>query len=257
MLFPCLSSDPWLGEMLHLEAFRLTFNRTETPTKYSLPRLTEKIFDRKVFIYAKTEPNALEESKFLESNGFHLIDTNLGFSKTLSVYTAPRDAHVRLASVADRSDVIDLASSCFKMDRFHRDPEIDPSLADKLKGAWVENYFSGKRGEAMVVAEEGQSIVGFLLLLKQGETLIIDLVGVSENSRKKGLAGAMCRFCEGLFPDCKRILVGTQAVNSASILFYQKNGFQLFHTTSVYHYHGGMPAFISASSRIENEKGAR
>ena len=246
-----LEPDIWLGGILGHEAYRLTF---VSPEDMSMPSLPARTPAGKIFIYAKTDVHALDETRFLESRGFRLMDTNLTFSRRrLDPETGKNldrglETRVRMAVPADEDAVVALARSSFTVDRFHLDPEVPTATADHLKGEWVRNYFKGKRGTAMAVAEagSGKGIAGFLLFLLVGNALVIDLVAVSPDHRSQGLAGAMTRFGEQSFAKAEVLKVGTQIGNSGAIRCYQKLGFRLDHSHYVFHYHGPMPESILA-----------
>ncbi|MDB5104270.1 MAG: hypothetical protein JWP91_1959 [Fibrobacteres bacterium] len=238
--------DLWLGGILGHEAYRLTPVPTGDMDVENLPSRDAPA--RKVFIYAKTEVTAPDESRFLEANGFRLTDTNLTFARRRIEPEPSMETRVRLAVPSDEEAVVALARGSFTLDRFHLDPEVPKATADRLKGEWVRNYFKGERGAAMAVAESGtgKGIAGFLLFLLAGNALVIDLVAVSPDHRNQGLAGAMTRFGERCFPKAETLRVGTQIGNAGAIRCYQNLGFRLEHSHYVFHYHGPMPAFARA-----------
>lgn len=241
-----LEPDLWLGGILGHEAYRLTSIPPGNTRAENLPSRDAPA--RKVFIYAKTEVHALDESRFLEMSGFRLVDTNLTFARRRTDPGPETEARVRMAVPADEGAVVALARDSFTLDRFHLDPEVPKATADRLKGEWVRNYFKGERGAAMAVAEtgNGKGIAGFLLFLLAGNGLVIDLVAVSHDHRSQGLAGAMTRFGERYFPEVETLRVGTQIGNAGAIRCYQKLGFRLEHSHYVFHYHGPMPSLAPA-----------
>jgi ribosomal protein S18 acetylase RimI-like enzyme len=150
-----------------------------------------------------------------------------------------KDVTVRLAKPEDKSKVKALAGSCFRYSRFHLDPAVGLELANKIKAEWAGNFFDGKRGQAMIVAQKGNDIVGFLQLLddKKG-TITIDLIGVDEKSRQQGVAEAMINFAQAQVPNAATIAVGTQIANVPSVRCYEKLGFKFAKAAYVFHYHG-------------------
>lgn len=225
--------------MLGCEAHRLSFAPSPHPLQAPSSRSGGK-----VFLHAKVEVHALAESRFLESLGFRLIDTNLTFERPRG--PAAPAAGVRWARPEDEAAVVALARDCFTLDRFHLDPEVPKQSADRLKGEWVRNFFRGERGAAMAVAETGaqkDEVAGFLLFLRTGDALVIDLVAVAPAHRGKGLAEAMTALGEARFPEAGVLRVGTQIGNAGAIRLYQKLGFRLCGSHYVFHYHGPMPLF--------------
>jgi GNAT superfamily N-acetyltransferase len=136
-----------------------------------------------------------------------------------------------------------IAGSAFRYSRFHLDPQIPKSLADKVKAVWAGNWFAGQRGDGMVVAEDAGQVAGFLQLLWSGEQcLVIDLVAVRPQSARKGLSRAMIGFAQANGTgDARRaagMIVGTQAANVPSVRLYESLGFRLRQTKFVLHHHG-------------------
>ena len=243
----CLSEvrfDGWLSEMLKRDAYRLAFKapdraegRRESAEDHELQRLLQKT---PVFLYAKIQPQETNLICFLEEKRFHLIDVNLIFSKSVvSAQALDSPLTVRFARHEDEQAAANIGRSSFTYSRFHLDTSIPKELADALKGEWVRNYFKGRRGQAMVVAEMGGVLAGFLLLLcdEKQRTLTIDLIASAPEHRRKGIAGAMVRFAESNLHGYERIIVGTQVANMPSIQLYDNLGFRVISASYVFHYH--------------------
>jgi len=203
-----------------------------------------------VFAYAKCEASRVDEVVALSNFGFRVVDTGLTLGGTVSAGSWSRSVSVgqavRYANLRDRDTVCDIASRAFNFSRFHLDPQIPTGMADRIKASWARNYFSGERGDGMVVAESNSRVVGFLQLLwGQEDTLIIDLIGVAPESQGRGLGRAMiCYAAVNGTGDHRRpikILVGTQAANIPSIRLYESLGFRTRSAKYVLHYHGEDP----------------
>jgi ribosomal protein S18 acetylase RimI-like enzyme len=177
-----------------------------------------------------------------------VVDVHLmfGFASSPLYSPAGEAVKVREAIDSDRDKVLSIASSSFVYSRFHLDPQIPKLVADKIKRAWVDNYFSGKRGERLFVASIGPKVVGFLAVLKSsqsGQTIrAIDLVAVDKNYWKKGCGEQLVRhfISEGM-RNKWRMSVGTQAANVPSIRLYEKCGFRLRESKYVLHAHANPP----------------
>jgi ribosomal protein S18 acetylase RimI-like enzyme len=236
--------DGWLSEMLKRDAYRLVFKdpdrsegRWEPPEDHEFQRLLRHT---PVFLYTKVQPKETDLICFLEERRFHLIDTNLIFSKSVAPAQAlDSPLTVRFAQHEDEQAVVNIGRSSFTFSRFHLDNSIPKELANALKGEWVRNYFKGKRGQAMVVAEIGGVLAGFLLLLadEKQRTLTIDMIASTREHRRKGIAGAMVRCAENNLHGYERIIVGTQVANMPSIQLYDNLGFRVVSASYVFHYH--------------------
>jgi len=119
------------------------------------------------------------------------------------------------------------------------DNKISNKISDEIKGKWVGNYFSGKRGDKMIIAKINNKIIGFLQLLKTKNEFIIDLIAIDKNYRNKGIALNMIEFAENYYFEkgYSSVIVGTQISNIPSIKLYQKLGFNIEGAKYVFHYH--------------------
>jgi len=190
-----------------------------------------------VFLYAKVDSDLVKSFQCLENSGFKLVDTNVVFEKSsekthnLSVCNS-----IRFSVTGDMNQVKKLARNNFIYSRFHLDPKVPNELADFIKSAWAENYFKGKRGDKLIVAEFEGKVVGFLLLIETADIMSIDLIAVDRAYTRKGIATDMIDFAE-MNSNCSLIKVGTQIANIPSCCFYEKLGFRIQSSQYVFHYH--------------------
>lgn len=231
--------DKWLGGLL-----RKTVCKVVVPAMADdMPRfegaLNDLVSGQSLFAYAKVDVNALDCVHLLETRGFRLIDTSVQFDKSLQPEKKfAGNCMVRLAGPFDEAALALLGRNCFSFSRFHLDTNITRETADMIKGEWVSNYFSGRRGDAMVVAEVDGRQVGFLqLIFQRPDALVIDLIAVDAQQRRKGVAGDMILFAEKSFAEFPKIIVGTQVSNTPSIRTYEEAGFRLRSAEYVFHYH--------------------
>lgn len=229
-----LTEDKWLSSMLGCDAYCINISQLNRTTfEHNLKALAEG----KVFLYAKVHPGETEIIGFLEDVGFRLVDTNVRWHKKVQqIEPVTSYFTFRRALPEDCSQVTKLAFNSFKFSRFHQDPLIKDDTADRIKAAWAGNFFSGLRGNAMIIAESKGEISGFLQLDISKHQAVIDLIAVSETDRCKGVAKGMINLLEAEF-EVKEVLVGTQLANAPSIRLYQKLRFQFDSAQYVFHYH--------------------
>lgn len=238
---PIVRPDAWLGEVLNRQVYELSIPKAPVPAEAAV--LLEEISAQKpVFIFARTNPVDVELHRFLESRAFHLIDTSLTFLKPVAVESTTLrsqndDIEIRFARPGDFETVVETASKSFSYSRFHLDVMFQRREADYLKSRWVGNFFKGLRGDQMVVAASPQRCAGFLQLIIKDEVLIIDLIAVDPDFRRRGLAVDMIRFAESSIKGIKKYQVGTQLANMASIVLYQNYGFLLQAAKHIFHFH--------------------
>ncbi|MCK4304161.1 MAG: GNAT family N-acetyltransferase [Candidatus Eisenbacteria sp.] len=192
-----------------------------------------------VFVYAKAPTDLIEQVTALTGCGFQLIDTNVVFDKPISANEDSADRIIiRPARVEDQQRVGQIAGANFAFSRFHLDPAISNQTADAIKAAWAENFWSGQRGDAMLVAEVDNQVAGFLqLLVREPEVVVIDLIAVDKTFRNQGVATGLIAEAERLYSRCELIRVGTQIANLPSIRCYENTGFRLRSSAYLFHFH--------------------
>lgn len=224
-----LKPDLWLGERIGKPAWRLTQTGRELDA-VPLPRETPSFCDVRVPV------NEIEVANRLQCAGFRLIDTSIQLER--AIWPVGQSRTSRFAVPEDKAAVQRIAEHSFTFSRFHLDPSIPKSAADRIKRDWAGNFFSGDRGDAMVVSVVDDEVAGFLQLLQQGDVLTIDLIAVDSRFRGKGLARDMIRFAEVEMMGVERLKVGTQAANARSLHTYVADKFQLMNATYIFHFHG-------------------
>jgi len=239
--------DVWLSSILE----RPCFNVRCASGDLGAEQLVAGYLKPGTVAVAKVPAIEMDVSLELQTAGFRHIEMALTFD--WSHQTVDVDlSRVRFSVASDVGDVIAIAETAFRYSRFHMDVAIPNVLANKVKGAWAGNYFSGKRGDAMIVAEVDGRVAGFLqLLCGQEDAVIIDLVAVHPNAARQGLGREMIGLAatQGIGDGApERLIVGTQACNVASVNLYESVGFRLSSTQHVLHFHG--PALVDSGSDL-------
>jgi len=189
------------------------------------------------FVYTKIPCDDIAAVAMLSEIGFYVVDASVHLRKRRT-RGSELIAGCRTAVPGDAQDVEGVAARGFVFSRFHLDPGFDNGVADRLKAAWAGNYFLGKRGDRMVVAERDGAIAGFALLIENGAEAIIDLIAVAPEYRREGFGRALCRSAEALCQGARDMIVGTQVANSPSLALYNDLGYRQTQAGYVLHYHG-------------------
>lgn len=229
--------DTWLSDILERKAVRVTVPLDAGEKRADI---VQELCCAGLFAYAKVQPTEAQKIAWLEDNGFRLMDTNVVFDKAINAIEGTASlghCTVRFAIAEDEEQTVELARRAFRFSRFHLDPQIPRAKADVIKAEWVRNYFRGERGDAMVIAEMDGAVVGFIQLLKQEERLLIDLIAVDEQHRRKNIASDMIAFAEANAGGCTAYVVGTQIANIPSMRLYERLGFRMAAASYVFHYH--------------------
>ena len=229
--------DDWLTGLLGRPALSVAVAAESWPAGDWESRLTAE----PLFATAKLPVSETAAAGVLQGLGFRIVDAALSFTAP-TIAAAGDDPRVRFAKPADRDAVIRIAAGRLTFSRFHLDPDFPRALAGQLKSAWAGNFFAGRRGDGMVVAECKGRVVGFLLLIWVGTRLVIDLIAIAADAARQGLARALIGFAAGNGTgDGRRAdgySVGTQAANIGAVRLYESLGFRLAQASFVLHHHG-------------------
>ncbi|PCJ99947.1 MAG: hypothetical protein COA45_03800 [Zetaproteobacteria bacterium] len=221
--------DKWLSEIFGYPAFRIEVTGEES-LDLTAP----------CFAYAKVDVQDIDAAKTLTNRGFFIVDTNVSYISTRAMAQNPAENIViRAAKSEDKDSVRQIAGEAFSLTRFHADPCIDNAMADQIKSDWAGNYFSGDRGDEMLVAEKGGQVIGFNQILIRDGVAIIDLIAVKTSAQGQGVGKAMMAKLQERYDTLR---VGTQLVNKSSIALYEKMGFCFEKAHYVLHYHGNKEA---------------
>lgn len=237
--------DPWLGDVLGCAAYRVSL-----PEGLAGPGEADAAADAlrglavglasagHVFLQGKADAGNPLQARVFGSAGFHLADTLCLFERSGALPPTAGDRFVlRPARAEDREAVMRLAGENITRSRFHQDPEISPEKARRLKAAWAGNFFSGRRGDLMVVAVSGEAVAGFVQVLYAPDGgMVVDLIAVAEGLRGQGAGAGLMAEAQRL---CGRpvIRAGTQLANVPAVRFYEGLGFRLAAASHVFHRH--------------------
>ena len=229
-----LIPEPFLAAILEKPCFRLADPETISQVNFQA--------GSDGFAYAKVDTKKPWVAEAVQDAGFRLIDSNVQLDRPMKGEWPGTDLkseyEIRPAKSEDHADVERVAGNSFIFTRFHLDPKVPDKHANAIKARWAGNYFTGKRGDQMLVAAHKGRAVGFLQLLAREETLVIDLIAVEKAHQGNGLATGMITHAAESNADRERMLVGTQIANTPSLRAYEKLGFRVCASDYLFHYHG-------------------
>ena len=194
--------------------------------------------ERPSLTYAKIGVDDTEEVARLTATGFSVVDVNVTYA--YGDGTWPEPSNVEVAAPEHGDALIDIAGRCFRFSRFHLDPLIPNELADRVKREWIRSYVEGRRGSELLAAVDDGAPLGFLAVLEDGDSRIIDLVGVAPEAQGRGVGRALVTaFVARHHAPGRKLLVGTQIANVPSVRLYESVGFSLTGAAYVLHLHRG------------------
>jgi dTDP-4-amino-4,6-dideoxy-D-galactose acyltransferase len=225
-----LKQDGWLSNQLGRPAFAC-----HPPFAEDLS-LRLSALPAAAFVFARVPTQDTEAVFLLQRNGFRLVDTTLTFHGSFS---DPRCSNrIRSVEPRDAQGSAEIARDSYRYSRFHLDPMIPDLVARDLKASWVGNFFRGARGDRMLVAEgPSGELAGFVLGLTKEDCVVIDLIAVSPQFQRQGVAADLVQGLASCYPPQTLVSAGTQAANIGSVRFYESQGFRLASSAYVFHYH--------------------
>jgi len=238
-----LFRDAFLSEQLGRSVLRVTHERLPGAAVELAQQFCE--LREPVMLYARLPADApCEMKRILVELGFECVEAAVTLEReplTPAEHPVCSGAYrIRKAKPHDEDSIAILARSLLTTSRFHRDRHLAAREANDIKEAWARNYFRGRRGDGMIVAQDvlSQELAGFLLALRSLDgAMVIDLVAVAERARRCGLCRAMTFAAQSLFPEARLIRVGTQGSNEASLQAYRRMGFSVVREETLWHAH--------------------
>jgi len=178
-------------------------------------------------------------SAYCSKQNFLLVDFRVVLSKALESQVLPDDAGDDMVrpEAAHYPGLEKIAESVAWTSRFHFDPHFGEEGAGRLYRTWLRNSFSGDFCSDFLVALRDGRPEGFLTLRIQDGTPRIDLLGVAEEARGRGVGGRLIRCAEYRLRTAGsgRLDVATQGHNIGALRAYQQAGFRIVSANIFYH----------------------
>lgn len=240
--------DLWLTAVMERAVFRIELGSAALDDAGTAALVREHARSQRAAMYwTKVDTARAGDVRALGAAGLSVVDTNTTFRLRTADYapgTWPAAIDVGELAAEHAGAVLDIAGRCFRYSRFHLDPVVTVPVAHRVKRAWIASYVNKERGDALLVALDAGRPAGFLaaLTVDAGDTraAVIDLVGVDEPFRRRGIGQALVHAFVARYGDRYDALrVGTQVANVPSIRLYEKLGFRLEQSRYVMHMHGG------------------
>ena len=164
-----------------------------------------------------------------------LADVNIQFIKKLAA-SAEMPDNISLYNSFDRNQqVIDLAE--FQYSKFIEDPELAKRRGNEVYREWVMNSFNKPDKYFAISRDDHDQINGFALYSFSNTNCILELISVSQNVKRSGIATRLFGAVEydAIRHGINVIKVGTQIRNIEAINFYHKVGCKQSGCHQVYH----------------------
>ncbi len=215
--------NKWLSNALNTQVFMTTVTSTNDIKKL------KKISAKQPGMFCVSL--ALEQQHLLNHlirENFEWIDTYLEFNQKRLLKDAEKQTKIncRFADGADKKSIVAVGKSAFKTAHFYIGLQNNEKVAQKIKKSWLQNFFQSQQGDALIVAEDENKIVGFIQLSKEQNQWNLDILAVAEQAQKQGVAKTMLCFVNHHFG---LVSTSTNLANLKAIQFYEDCYFQLKH----------------------------
>jgi len=168
-----------------------------------------------------------------ENAGLHLVDVGVDSTIVLRDNQAPpAPSNVRPYRDADLATLRGLAEASFTLSRFSADPFFSEQQVRNFHSTWANNLCSGGLAKAVLVAQVGAAIAGFVACNTTGDEGRIVLIATASGLRGQGVGRALVAASLRWFVDAgsRRAHVKTQAHNYSALALYHRTGFNVSKT---------------------------
>ena len=228
-----MKPDPWLSKIMNSNCY-----------DFSCTTIEEYLSHRKFILDLNTFFVTLRTSQS-PANKLDELGKTFRYITTMNSYIWIPDSmqvsmeieNIKIYNAEDYTSVLNIADNAFTADRFHNDPRISKTFADKIKLDWLKSNLLKHRETVTFIytSQDERNILGFNSMVIKENSIAIDLIAVSKGFRRLGIAKKLVDAGKKLAAKRELLLtVGTQKNNIANDL-YLKNGFKLKETYFVSH----------------------
>jgi GNAT superfamily N-acetyltransferase len=180
-----------------------------------------------------------EITAFCSRQNFLLVDIRTVLSKPLENEPFPGESGEDIAGPEEAHYPVleKIVESLARASRFYFDPHFGEEGANRLYRTWLRKSFSeGFSSDFLVAFRDGRP-EGFLTLRTREGVPHIDLLGVAEEARGRGVGGRLIRCAESRLraEGAGRLDVVTQGHNIDALRVYQKSGFRVASSDIFFH----------------------
>lgn len=161
----------------------------------------------------------------------------INFKKKFVLSKLTTERRCRIYSNKDKLKVLNICKEKTSYSRFVKDKRFRKMLKYPFRYYWLQNFFKKKNKNTLIVCDDMNKIKGFLLLKKNKDELIINMLCTSERFSNQNVATSMLAFTNNKFMRKNKVnlFAGTQNYNKPALKFYKKNNFKIISTNYIYH----------------------
>lgn len=183
----------------------------------------------------------LRESMVLEEIGFRFIEmiyqpefSNLQAAKGLD----DQGLIVKLATKDDETEIVDIAGTAFRNERFHVDPRLPPGLGDLRYQNWVRSAI-GHATQRLYALRDGGLLIGFFVVeyLADGTCYWhLNAIAPSMQGKGYGLRAWRTMITLARQDGCERVRTSIVARNYRVLNLYAQLGFTFPEPLMTFHW---------------------
>lgn len=195
-------------------------------------------------LYFQADPNDAVSIRLAERHGFHLVDVRIVLEHPFSDRPAPVPRYpvsplieIGAPRAAEAPALEDIAVEIGHTSRFCFDLDFPRDACPRLYRAWLARALQDEAGVVLVARMSDQPVGLIACNRLDDDTGVIDLAGVREGMRGRGVGTALVQAALDWFrrQGMSRAEVVTQARNVPAQRLYQQMGFFTRRMTLYYH----------------------
>jgi len=195
---------------------------------------------------ARISGDNLLGGEFLQESGFRFrelslhprLEVPIGFRSIVAV-TPSREQKIVIEPAILSEEILNIASSCFRVSRFHQEPAISNRLADLRFRNWLQQAIEEPRNQNVVQLKNSENqVIGFFVrhTLENAE-VNWQLTGISSQFQSRGIGKSVWASMVDF-----EVQSGTRSISSTIsaenfpvVGLYPKYGFKFVRSSKVYH----------------------
>ena len=228
-----MEKDIWLSRVMSTNCYKF-----KCDSIYEYLDIRNSVCNPGSFFTTLKTKSMPEKLTYGDKNSIHWVSSmNTYIWNTTNYSYSKQNRNIRFYESDNFGEISEIASNSFNTDRFHNDSRISKSFADKIKKEWVSSNLKGSRKSITLVYTypNDTKVVAFNSLLVTKEFLIIDLIAVLNDFRKRGIGTELIQASQKIAADRNLpLVVGTQVKNPANHLYINKS-FKIKEQLFVFH----------------------
>jgi dTDP-4-amino-4,6-dideoxy-D-galactose acyltransferase len=171
-------------------------------------------------------------------NNFFLADEKVVFKQKLQTHSDAPLVQTEIKELFEPNEaLVALALQSGLYSRFNVDANFKNHEFERLYTKWIENSFDTSKNARVFGYVSEEKLLGFVTLGFKNNIPDIGLIAVDEQARGQGIGSKLLQYLYALLihEQQQELTVTTQGKNLPAMAFYQKNFFEVFSTTYIYH----------------------